>query len=222
MKNLLYIVSMFVFAGWIFINIQTHSHAQDKATPTPSNPPKTEQQKPKNQQQKPQAKKPQTQKQTRPIIHEGAMTVDKMDVIIKRLDANAKNIRKGSWTLTVEKTNVIIITDGTNNRMRILVPIRKVEGLSSQELIRMMQANFDTALDSRYAIANKILWATFIHSLSTLHERQFISAIGQTVNAALTYGTTYSSGELSYGGGDSQGIIRRQLIDKLLEKGLPI
>ncbi len=31
-----------------------------------------------------------------------------------------------------------------------------------------MQANFDTALDARYAIAKGALWSTFIHPLSDL------------------------------------------------------
>lgn len=156
------------------------------------------------------------------IIREGSMTIQKMDVIIKRLDKKAKNVRQGVWSFNIEKRPVVIVTDTKQNRMRILVPIRSVEGLSIDILKRILQANFDTALDSRYAIAQNVLWGTFIHSLSTLHERQFISAIGQTVNIAVTFGTTYSSGALSYGGGDSRNIIRRQLIDKLLKKGLPI
>ena len=156
------------------------------------------------------------------IILEGTMTIEKMGQIIKRLDNTAQSPRKGMWSFAVEKSPVVIVTDVSNNRMRIMVPIRKVEGLSIEEYKRMMQANFDTALDSRYAIAKNIVWATYIHSLSTLHERQFIAAIGQTVNAAITYGSTYSSGLLSFGGGDSNGILRRQLIDKLLDKGVPI
>lgn len=66
------------------------------------------------------------------------------------------------------------------------------------------------------------MWATFIHPLSTLHDRQFISAIGQTVNLALTFGTTFSSGAMSFGGGDSRGIIRKKLIEQLQKKGLQI
>ena len=42
------------------------------------------------------------------------------------------------------------------------------------------------------------------------------------MNLAATYGTTYTSGLLTYGGGDSNEIIRRDLIDKLLKKGTEI
>ena len=167
----------------------------------------------------------QKQEKKRPhpkIILEGTMTIEKMGQIIKRLDKTSNSPRKGMWSFTVENRPVVIVTDVSNNRMRIMVPIRKVEGLSIEEYKRVMQANFDTALDSRYAIAKNIVWATYIHSLSTLHKRQFISAIGQTVNCAITYGSTYSSGLLAFQGGDSKGILRRQLIDKLLDKGIPI
>ncbi len=113
---------------------------------------------------------------------EGTMTIQKMDEIIKLLDARAKSPRAGVWQFTVEKNTVIIVTDTQANRMRIMVPIRPAEGLTAEEF----------------------------------------KGIGQTVNLAATYGTTFNSGLLSYGGGDSRSIIRRQLIDKLLKQGIPI
>jgi len=56
----------------------------------------------------------------------------------------------------------------------------------------------------------------------SLSDAEFLSGIGQTVNLARTIGKTYSSGGIAYGGGDSSGIIERELIEKLLEKGLAI
>ena len=153
---------------------------------------------------------------------EGSMTVEHMGEIIARLDPEAENVENRFWRFKVEELPVIIVTDEKNNRMRILVGIRSAKDMTSEEIMRVMQANFDSALDARYAIAKDILWSAFIHPLRTLHTRQFIAAIGQTVNLALTYGTTYTSGLLTYGGGDSNEIIRRELIDKLLKKGTEI
>ena len=164
---------------------------------------------------------PPTQKPKK-VAREGTMTIKQMDAIIKLLDKKAKSLRAGVWQFTVEKNTVIIITDVKANRMRILVPIRASEGLKLEELQRISQANFDTALDSRYAIAQKLLWSVYIHPLSELYPRQFITGIGQTVNLALSYGKTYNSGLLTYGGGDSRAILRRQLIDRLLKQGIPI
>ncbi len=168
------------------------------------------------------AKPKTTETPTLQTTFEGTMTIDLMDEIIKRLDKDAKPLKKGSWQFSIEKVKVIVVTDEKRDRMRILVPIRQASSLSSEELFRAMQANFDTALDSRYALAKGILWSTYIHPLRALHHKQFISAIGQTVNAAITYGTTYTSGVLTFGGGDSRGIIQRKLIENLLKKGQEI
>lgn len=82
----------------------------------------------------------------------------------------------------------------------------------------MMQANFDSALDARYAVANGTLWAVFIHPLSPLEKNELISGLGQAVNVAKTYGTLYSGGGVQFGGGDSNDL-QRHLIEDLLERG---
>jgi len=157
---------------------------------------------------------------SRPV--EGKMTLARMNEIIRRLDPKTKVPQPGSWQFTISERPVVIVTDIRANRMRIISPITKVDELPQGALKRMMQANFDTALDARYAVARGVVWATFIHPLAALHDRQFISAIGQTVNLSLTFGKTFSSGAMSFGGGDSRDIIRKQLIEELQKKGLPI
>jgi hypothetical protein len=153
-------------------------------------------------------------------MREGEMSLQRMDAILERLDTDRKH-ENGNWQVTIADVPVIIVTDEKNNRMRILVAIRKADTLTPEEITRIMQANFDSALDARYAVARDILWSAFIHPLSTLHDKQFIEAIGQTINLALTYGTSYSSGLLLYGGGDSGAIQQRELIDELLKQGQP-
>lgn len=151
---------------------------------------------------------------------EPAMTLDRLEQIILRLDPEAQR-QGGAMQFTVEDVPVIIVTDERADRMRAMTPIRSADALTPEELARMMQANFDTALDARYAIANGRLWSAFIHPLSPLERTQFISAIGQVVNLALTYGSLYSGGGVAFGGGDSQGL-QRALIEELLKKGEPI
>jgi len=154
------------------------------------------------------------------VPREGTMSLETMHTILERLDEDLQN-QNGNWQLTIADVPVVIVTDTTNNRMRIMVAIRKADTLTPEDLTRIMQANFDSALDARYAIAKDLLWSTYIHPLSTLHDRQLIEAIGQTVNLARTYGLSYSSGLLLFGGGDSSAIQQRELIDKLLKQGQP-
>ncbi len=168
------------------------------------------------QQSDPQPEAPRAAPRTDPP-GEGTMTLARLTEIVARLDGEAQ-IRPNGAEFTVEEVSVLLVADPVHNRMRLLAPIKPADDLSEAELRRLAQANFDTALDARYAVARGILWATYIHPLSELHDRQFVAAVGQTVNAAKSYGTTYSSGLLSYRGGDSGALIQRELIDELLRR----
>ncbi|MEO0369892.1 MAG: type III secretion system chaperone [Pseudomonadota bacterium] len=150
-------------------------------------------------------------------LGEGPMTYEKLGRIIFALDPEAQPQGPG-FVLTIAEVTVLVVVDPNSDRMRAMVPVAEVSGLTPNDLYRMMQANFDTALDARYAIANDTLWSTFIHPLSPLEKDQLISGLGQVVNAAKTYGTLYSGGLMQFNGGDSPGI-QRQLIDELLKKG---
>ena len=148
---------------------------------------------------------------------EARMTLDRLGGILLALDSKTR--RSGSaFELTIDDVPVLIITDETADRMRAMVPIRLVDDIKSEEWQRLMQANFDSALDARYAVAQGRLWSVFIHPLSPLEKDQLISGIAQTVNVARTYGSLYTGGAMQFGGGDSAPL-QRQLIDRLLEKG---
>lgn len=148
---------------------------------------------------------------------EPPMTLERLDEIIRALDPQAKS-NGAVWQMQVSDVAILIVTDESSDRMRAISPIREAEGIAPEDLTRMMQANFDSALDARYAIGQGTLWSTFIHPLSPLEKDEFISGLGQVVNLAQSYGTLYSGGGLQYGGGDS-GELQRQLIDELLKKG---
>ena len=142
-------------------------------------------------------------------------TLDPAVVIGEGVTFNDRNM----WEFSVVETPVRVITDEKADRMRIIVAVDKAENLTPALMQRLMQANFDAALDARYAVAQGVVWATYIHPLSALNDRQFISGVGQTVNLARNFGTTFSSGALLFGGGDSQDLIARELINDLLKKG---
>jgi hypothetical protein len=145
------------------------------------------------------------------------MTLDRMEEVVTALDPAAE--RAGpAFRLTIDDVPVTIVTDARADRMRAMVPIRAADDLPPEELLRLMQANFDSALDARYAVAQGRLWAVFIHPLGALGEAQLIDGLGQTVNAAQSYGTLYSSGVGQFGGGDSGRLLRERL-EALRERG---
>ncbi len=148
------------------------------------------------------------------------MTLPRMAEIVLALDPDAQ-ISGPGFSLVIDDIPVLIVTDVRANRMRAMVPIRSAETMTAEEMQRVMQANFDSALDARYAIAQGQLWGVYLHPFKELERDQFISGVAQTVNVAKTYGSLYSSGAGQFGGGDS-GDLQRQLIERLLEQGQEI
>lgn len=148
------------------------------------------------------------------------MTLDRMGQIVEALDPQV-SVSDAAFSFTIDDIPVLIVMDVRANRMRAMVPIRSAETMTAEELQRVMQANFDSALDARYAIAQGRLWGVYLHPFKELERDQLISGIAQTVNVAKTYGALYTSGAGLFGAGDS-GDLQRDLIEELLEKGQDI
>ena len=148
---------------------------------------------------------------------EPRMSMTRLLQIIRVLDPDVQ-LQGASIGFTIEDIPVLVVGDPIADRMRAMVPIASAAGLTEKDLMRMMQANFDSALDARYAIANGRLWAVYIHPLSPLQKNQFLSGLVQTITVAKTYGTAYSGGGAVFGGGDSNGIYR-ELFEELKKKG---
>jgi len=144
------------------------------------------------------------------------LTADRLGQLLQLADANAT--RTGSsWKLTVGKRSLLVVVDERADRMRIMTPVVRVDGVTPEQLYRILQANFESALDARYAIAKGIVWGVFIHPLSPLQDTQVLSAIAQVVNVADTFGSSFSSGALMFNGGDTPAE-QKALHDRL--KGL--
>lgn len=110
----------------------------------------------------------------------------------------------GNWRFAINDKLFICLTDSTNNRMRIISPITEVSNVDEKMLRNCLTANFHTALDVKYAISDDVLWSVFIHPLKELSDAQVIDAIAQVYNANYTFGTIYSSTNLSFPGAIGQ------------------
>jgi hypothetical protein len=150
-------------------------------------------------------------------LGEPAMTLQRLAEIVQAIDPQVV-VRGPALEFTLEDIPVIVIADARADRMRAMVPIASSDGLSAEDLLRLMQANFDAALDARYAVANGRLWGVFIHQLSPLEKDQFLSGLVQTITVAKTYGSGYTGGAAIFGGGDSYEIYQG-LLKELKKKG---
>ena len=104
----------------------------------------------------------------------------------------------GNWQFMIKNRILVCVTDENNNRMRIMSPIIEQKKLAYKDMLKLMEANFHTVLDVKYAISDDILWSVFIHPLKELNKDEVLSAINQVYEASVTYGTTYSSTGLTF------------------------
>lgn len=130
---------------------------------------------------------------------ESTMTLDHLHSLLAELDPNVKR-EANSWRAQIEGVEVIAVADAHHDRMRIIAPITSVGELEPVHIMTMLEANFHSALDARYATRDNVVFAAFIHPLSPLTDEEFVSAVRQVVSLVQTFGTSYSSGVLQFGG----------------------
>lgn len=144
---------------------------------------------------------------------ERLMDNQKLGALLKELDPKVSG-REGNWVITFKETSAQVVTDERADRMRVMIPIADASELEVAVLYRLLQANYESALDARYAIAQGLVWVAYIHPLSPLTESELVLALAQTYNAAATYGSSYSGGLFQFGGGDNRSEIFNDILDR--------
>ena len=134
------------------------------------------------------------------MIAPAFMNNSRLRELIHEVTDSVIDDQPGFWKFEYDGQLVFVITDESHNRMRIICPIVEAGEVSQKEWMTMMSANFDRALDARYCINNETLWSAFIHPLEELASHQFRDALKQVVTLASNFGTSYSSGNLVFGG----------------------
>jgi len=125
------------------------------------------------------------------------MNQSQLESIVKEL-ANESSGDNGSVQFIYKGVNMLLLSNVKFDRMRVIASITKYDSLNAEQLEKVMEANFYTALDARYALKDGVLYSAYIHSLSSLSEAQIKSAVDQVSALALTFGTEYSSGSLNF------------------------
>ena len=128
------------------------------------------------------------------------MTNDRLDGLIRQTSKTVKG-EAGYWQIKIGGRDVLVITDARHNRMRIMSPVAAQDQLDKDELIRLLEANFGSALDSKYALRDQTLWSVFTHPLAELSDEQFLDCMAQVANLADNFGRSYASSNLTFGGG---------------------
>ena len=131
------------------------------------------------------------------IATASTMTQDEMEkIVVNNVEVIKK--QKGYIVFKYKNVKMALISDVKHNRMRIISPITEYPPLTSKIKDAVMASNFHQALDARYAVSNDVLYSAYIHPLSPLTKKELKDALNQVSTLALTFGSTYSSGELVF------------------------
>ena len=127
------------------------------------------------------------------------MTQDELTNIVKSsIHTEVLEEQKGYLVFNYLGKKMALLSDVAHDRMRIITPITKYSTLAPSIKDNLMQANFHSALDARYAVSEDVLYAAFIHPLGSLPQSEFENALRQVFNLAASFGKTYSSGQLEF------------------------
>ena len=84
--------------------------------------------------------------------------------------------------------------------MRLLAPVIEKSKLKNKDMVTLMEANFNRALDAKYALFNDQLWSVFAHPLKELESDHIVSTLYQVKALVENYGTPYSSADVVFKG----------------------
>src|SRR5437870_1171271 len=88
----------------------------------------------------------------------------------------------GFWRGVRNEVQLFVLSDESHDRMRIMAPIGELQELEPQVLQLLLQANYDRALDAKYAMRGKEVWSVSVHPLATLAPDDFASFLDQVVS----------------------------------------
>jgi len=128
------------------------------------------------------------------------MTNQRLDDLIRQSGQSVMG-ELGYWQFKISRRNILVITDTNHNRMRIMSPVALQTNLDPPMMTRLLEANFASALDAKYALRDGTLWSVFTHPLAELSEMQFMDCLAQVSNLASNFGGSFASSNLTFGGG---------------------
>ena len=111
----------------------------------------------------------------------------------------------GAIQTRLDNVPLYLISDAENDRMRLIAPIARLDRLDPRVVPVLLDANFDSTRDARYALSDGVIYSIYLHRISTLSPTDLKSAVGQVVSLVKTFGTTFSSGVSDLGGPSREG-----------------
>ncbi|MCB1746520.1 MAG: hypothetical protein H6977_02725 [Gammaproteobacteria bacterium] len=122
-----------------------------------------------------------------------ALDLAGLAALLERLDVEAIG-GAGQWRAVVGGRAVMVLADPSHGRLRIQAHVTAADALDEALLRRVLEADFATALEARYAIGGTTLWSLYSADLAALDAAGCAAALGQVANLAASFGREYASG----------------------------
>jgi hypothetical protein len=128
-----------------------------------------------------------------PAQRDAPMTPARLEAEL-RDHASELEIVDGQMRFTFGGVRMIAVYDLRFDRLRIMARVAEESALTIASARILLQANFATTYDGRYAIGDGMLYAVYLHPLSTLDPRELEDVLPQLARLVRNYGTSYSAG----------------------------
>ena len=128
-----------------------------------------------------------------PALRDEPMTPARLEAELRE-KAGDLEVVDGQLRFTFGGVRMVCVYDVHADRMRIVAAVVEESLLTVASARILLQANFGKTFDARYALRDGVLYAVYLHPLSTLDLRELESALPQVARLVRNYGSTYSAG----------------------------
>jgi hypothetical protein len=128
-----------------------------------------------------------------PATRDAPMTPARLEAELREKAADLENV-DGHLRFTFGGVRMVCLYDIHVDRVRIMAAVAEESALTVASARILLQANFATTFDARYGLHDGMLYAVFLHPLSTLDSRELEAVLPQLARLVRNYGTTYSAG----------------------------
>ena len=105
----------------------------------------------------------------------------------------------GALRTVVDGVEVYLLTDPANDRMQLIASVAAADQVDPRVFNILLQANHFLTVDARYSVSNGVIYAVYLHPISSLTEDELVSGLEQVIALSNNFGTTFSSGKIELG-----------------------
>jgi hypothetical protein len=94
--------------------------------------------------------------------------------------AAVQTAQSGTWQVEMPQLRLLVLLSDDQSWLRVLIPIAPAQD-AQPFLEQLLEANFDTTQEARYALNQNVLWGVFQHNCATLDPEDFSAAIARVI-----------------------------------------